>query len=188
MEHPRKGSSARGARRGIFLERGEQRLHDSLGKLGAPSARVGRRLGQVREPDLGYASPREGRLAGEALVEDAAEGIDVALPRRLLSFDQLRCEVVRRAEQLAVRGQARRVGAAREAEVGERCGALAVEQHVRRLDVAVQDAPDVERVEPAPELGRELGCLVDPERPQRLQPQGQRAARVERHRQVGPAL
>ena len=68
MEHPRKGSSARGARRGIFLERGEQRLHDSLGKLGAPSARVvtkgpGCRIGSAKGP------PQRGFGSGFAISE-----------------------------------------------------------------------------------------------------------------------
>ena len=188
MEHPRKGGSARGARGGILLERGEQRLHDSVGKLGAPLARVGRRLGQVGEGDLGNPSSRERRFAREALVEDAAKRVDVALARRLLALDQLRGEVVRRAEQLSVGGEAGRVGAAREAEIGERGGALAVEEHVRRLHVAVQHAAGVQRVEAAAELSRELGGLFDAERPERLQPQCQRAARVERHREIGAAL
>src|SRR2546430_17522122 len=104
MEHPRKGGSARGSRGWILVERGEQRLHDPFGKLGAPLARVGRRLGQVGEADLRNPSSRKRRLAREALVEDAAKRVDVALARRLLALDQLRGEVVRRAEELAVGG------------------------------------------------------------------------------------
>ena len=78
---------------------------------------------------------------------------------------------MRRPEQLAVGGQAGRVRAAREAEVRQRSGPLAVEQDVRGLDVAVQHALPVQRVEAAPELGGELDGVVDPERAGDTQPQ-----------------
>jgi uncharacterized protein (DUF924 family) len=185
MEHPRQGGSTRGARGGILLERGEQRLHDPIGKLGAPLARVGRRLGQVREADLRDAATRERRFAYDAFVEDTAERVDVALARRLLALDQLGREVVRGTEQLAVGGQARRVGAAREPEVREGRDALPIEKDIRRLHVPVQDSARVQRVEPARELGGELGSLIEPERAERAQPVRQRTAGVERHRQIG---
>jgi hypothetical protein len=188
MEHPRKGGSARRARGGILFQRSEERLHDPVGKLGAPLARVGRRLGQVGEADLGDTAARKGRVARERLVEDAAERIHVARAGRLLPLDQFGREVVRRPEELAVGGEASRIRASGKPEVGERCGALTVEEHVRGLDVAVQDAPGVEGVEPTPELGSEVGGLVDPEWPQRPQPQRQRAAGVKRHHQEGAAL
>src|SRR5438093_125101 len=82
---------------------------DDGGELRPQLARIARLFGQVGEADLGEATVAERRPSREALVEDAAEGVDVALPRRLTSFDQLRREVVRGAEDLAVRRQARRV-------------------------------------------------------------------------------
>src|SRR5204862_541648 len=42
--------------------------------------------------------------------------------------------------------------------------------------------------EAAPDLCGELDGLVDPQPPEGPQPQGQRATRVERHREVGAAL
>jgi hypothetical protein len=187
MKHPRKGGSARGACRGILVERGQDRLDEPFGKLGAPLARVGRRLGQMREPDLGDPAAGEGRLAGETLVEDAAERVDVARTRCLLPLDQLGREVVRSAEELALGGEPRRIRAARQAEVGQRGDAVAVEEHVRRLDVAVQHVTPVERVEPAPKLRRELDRLLGREWAERPQPERQRAAGVERHGEIGAA-
>ena len=163
-------------------------MSGALAQLGKGAARVGRRLGQVREADLRGAAAAEGRLSHEALVEDAAEGVDVALPRRLAPFDQLGRQVMRRPEQLAVGGEAGRVGAAREAEICEGRGALAVEEDVRRFDVAMQDPLPVQRVQAAPELGGELHGVVEPERAGRPQPQRQRAARVEGHREVFDAV
>ena len=51
-------------------------------------------------------------------------------------------------------GQLRRVDAAREPEVGEDCAVVA-EQHVRRLDVAVDDPGRVQRVERLRDLRRD---------------------------------
>jgi hypothetical protein len=187
VKHPCKGSSARGARGRILFEGGQERFDQAFGKLGAPLARVGRRLGQVREADLGDSASGERRLARDALVEHAAERVDVARARRFLSLDQLGREVVRGAEQLALGGEPGRVGAPRQAEVGERCDALAVEEDVRRLDVPVQDVARVQGVESAAELRGELDCLLGSERPERAQSERQGAPLVERHREIGAA-
>jgi hypothetical protein len=156
-------------------------VSEPFGQLGAARPWVRRGLGQVREPDLGRAASRERRLSCEALVQHAAERVDVALPGRLPALDQLGREVVRRAEQLALGGEPRRVRPAREPEVGQSCGALAVEQHVRRLDVPVQHPARVKSIEPAAELRREIDGLLHRQRPEQAQPQRERAARVVRH-------
>jgi hypothetical protein len=160
-------------------------LSDALRQQGATRPRIRRRLGQVREPDLGRASPGERRFADQALVEDAPERVDVAGARGLPSLDQLGREVMGRPEQLALRGQPRRVRPAREPEVRERRSALAVEEDVRRLDVPVQDPARVKSVEAAAELGSEIDGLLQRERPEQPQPQRERAAGVVRHREVG---
>jgi hypothetical protein len=136
------------------------------------------------ESDLGHTATREGRIADEALVEDAAQRIDVARRRRPATLDQLGREIVRRSEQLPVVREPGRVGGACEAEVRERSGAVRMEQHVRRLDVAMQDLVLVEDVEPPPELDRERGRLVEAQPPLRAQATGERAARVEGQHQV----
>src|SRR5204862_450287 len=83
------------------------------------------RLGEMGEPDLRRAAARERRRSGEALEEHAPERVDVALPRRLPALDQLWREVVRRAEELALGGQPRRVRAARQPEVRQSRSSLA---------------------------------------------------------------
>ena len=75
----------------------------------------------MREAELRVVAARERRRAGDALVEQAAERVDVARrASRRLALDQLRRQVVRGADELAVARELRRVGAAGEAEVGER--------------------------------------------------------------------
>ena len=90
--------------------------------------------------------------------------------------------------QLALARQLGRVGAAREAEVGERGGAVAVEQDVRRLHVAVHDpAARAARRGPRPSWAARHGRLVERERPCAADARGERAARVERHRRGSPS-
>ena len=158
-------------------------MSETLGKVGPQQPRIGRRLGEMGEPDLRRAAARERRRSGEALEEHAPERVDVALPRRLPALDQLRREVVRRAEELALGGQPRRVRAARQPEVRQSRSSLAVEEHVRGLHVPVQDSALVKGIEPAPELRGEVDGLVDAERPEQAQPESERAAGVVRHRE-----
>ena len=156
-------------------------MSQPLRQIGAPRPRIRGRLGQVREPDLGRAATGERRLADQALVQHATQRVDVALARSLPPLDQLRREVVRRPEQLALGGQPRRVRPAREPEVRQRRGSLAVEEHVGRLHVPVQDTARVKRIQPAPELCGEVDRLVHRQGPEQPQPQRERAARVVRH-------
>ena len=127
----------------------------------------------MREADLGRRAPVERRLADEALVDDAAERVNVALPARLAPFDQLGRQVVRRPEDLPVRGQPGGFGAARNAEVGERRRTGTVEEHVRRLHVAVQDSALVQRIEASAELRREPAGRFRLQMPRRAQERGQ---------------
>ena len=161
-----------------------KRVGDLGGELRPQLARVPRLLGQVGEADLGEAAVAEGRLSCEALVEDAAEGVNVALSRRLVALDQLWREVVRGAEDLAVGGEASRVRCAGEAEIGQR-RSPAVEEHVRRLHVAVEDSLDVERVEPLAELRRKVEHFIHRRALERAQAHGERAPAVVRHDEVG---
>ncbi len=99
-------------------------------------------------------------LAGQHLVEDHAQAVDVAagvdvvrLAARLFGR-----HVGRRAHDLAVRRHRLAVGVALgEAEVGDVRPALAVEEDVRRLDVAVDDAVVVGVLQGVGHLGDELG-------------------------------
>jgi hypothetical protein len=134
----------------------------------------------VRIADLGVAAAGERRRAGDAFVEQAAERVQVAGGRGRAAFDQLRREVVQAANELALARELRRVGAAREPEVGEHSRIVGVEEHVRGLHVTVDHAARVQRVESLPELGGESRRLGDGQR----DPARQRAARIQRHDEV----
>ena len=173
-----------GRRRRILLEGREQPEREGGRQLRTPLPRIGRRLEEVREAELGLTAPGERGLADEALVQHATECVDVARACRFLALDQLRREVLQRADELAVARQLRRVRAAREAEVGERGDAVVVEQHVRRLHVAMDDPAGVQRIETLPELRREVDRRVERESPLGAESVAQRAAAVERHHDV----
>ena len=91
---------------------------------------------------------RKGGLAGEAFVEDAAEGVLVGTAVDRLALDMLGGHVVDRADELARGGQpgdgARLLG---EAEVGQVDVILLGEQDVGRLDVAVDEPAAMSHVE-----------------------------------------
>ena len=84
-EHPRVRRRARRPLRRILGERAEDGGSE-LGRAVRPHlARIRRLLVEVREPDLEHAPPAERRRARQALVDDAAERVDVAArasPRR----------------------------------------------------------------------------------------------------------
>jgi hypothetical protein len=84
----------------------------------------------------------EGRLAGEQLPGEDAEGVDVrAMVGRGIGGRLLRGEVRRGPDDQAAdrqRRTGRRIQRLRDAEVGEK-DVLTTEQHVLRLDVAVDD-------------------------------------------------
>src|SRR5262249_3720114 len=119
-------------------------------------ARVGLSRGPRRQlPHLPESRDRslgpERRAAGEQLVEDGAQAVDVAgggedrVAARLLRGD-----VARRADDRRGRGRARAgVEPLREAEVGDVGPARLVEQDVGRLEVAVQYAALVRVVDGA---------------------------------------
>ena len=119
-----------------------------------------RRLGQHLRDDRLRGRSGERRLAGEHLVEHAAQGVDVgaggdlALAHRLLG-----AHVVRRAERHAGLGHpvpAGLAGGERDAEVGHQ-RAPVVQQDVLRLDVAVDHAVPVGVVERVGHLGARSG-------------------------------
>ena len=109
--------------------------------------------------------------------EDTAERVDVGAPVERPPLDLLGRRVVRGAEERTGARQALRVAPLGEAEVAEeRLLSGLREKHVRRLDVPVDKARRVRRVERAAELPRERQRLSG----------GQRAALAEQRAQARP--
>src|SRR5437667_7071850 len=81
-------------------------------------------------------------LTGEYLVENQAERVDVALLRRRLAFELFGCHVRRRSDET-------RFGTSlfrdRQAEIGDAGPPAAVDHHISRLQIAMDDALLVRR-------------------------------------------
>lgn len=101
---------------------------------------------QVPVEDLERGAAGERRTPGEQLVEEDAGAVDVDGGGLRAALGGLRGHVGRGADELVGAGEPRRVGEAGDAEVGEERVQLAAglaEQHVGRLEVAVDDAVGV---------------------------------------------
>ena len=112
---------------------------------GAQRAQLGRVGAAVQVRDLERRRRDEGPAAGEQLEQRDAEGVEVGGRRRFVAADLLRAHVGWGADGEAGAGQAGvGVERAEQPEVGQLGGAVGGEQHVRRLDVAVNDAGGVQ--------------------------------------------
>ena len=176
LEDARRLAGGRARARGLDLERGLEVVHHLLDRLvalggvlrGRPldhqrdrrrdlraaPLHVGQLLVDVlhRDPDLAVGVERD--VAGQHLVEDDPERVDVgarvgALPHRLLGRD-----VVGRAEHAPGGGDARLLELAGDPEVGDLGPPVGVDQDVLRLDVAVDHAARVGDGEAAGDLDR----------------------------------
>jgi hypothetical protein len=129
-------------------------------------------LHQVLRHDGHGVGAGERRLAGEHLVEHAAERVDVGgrpdlVPRRLLGGHvHRRPDRHARLRELLTGGI---VGRARDAEVGDE-RVLAREEDVLRLDVAVDDPLLVRVVERAADLEGDAERVLDGEHPFAVEP------------------
>jgi hypothetical protein len=133
----------------------ERRRHELVERrvqLGPHVGRSRRRLVQVREDDRQLGVAGEGTFAGEALVEDTAEGVHVRAAVDRSAFDLLGRHVVDRPDEAAIPGEARRRRhVAREAEVADERASLG-DEDVAGLHVPVHEPRLVRRVETAPDL------------------------------------
>ena len=119
---------------------------------------------QLDEPQRVISDERQG--AGEHPEEDHAERIDVARRHGRLSRGLFRRNVGGGTEQRSCLGQrARAESAAGEAEVPELWPVLFVEEDVRRLEVAVDDASRVKVCKPGSKSARDSRSLGGRERP-----------------------
>ena len=118
----------------------------------------------------------EGDLADQHLVEDDAERVDVRARVDPLAHRLLGGDVVGRAEHPAGRRHPVLFELARDPEVGQLRPPLLVDQHVLRLDVAVDHVAGVGDAEPARDLDRVGDRLLRVERADPRDPLLQRLA------------
>src|SRR5262249_30808711 len=138
----------------VFRRLRKRRLEDRVErsrKLGSQVRDGRRRIVEVCEENRQLALAVERRRACEALVEDAAERIDVGPPVDCAALDLLGGHVVDGADETAVARQAAdRRDMARKAEVADVCALTPVgsgNENVAGLDVTVDEARPVRRVE-----------------------------------------
>ena len=125
----------------------------------------------------GLVRARKRNLSGQALEQDAAEGVAIAGCRRRIALDLLRGDVIDRAQELAGARQRGVVGRLDQPEIGEVGVVALTDQDVLRLDVAVDQAGGVRLVERLGDLGK------DPQRAAGIQ-----LARRIRSFSVGPSI
>ena len=152
----------------LLGERAGEHGVELLGKVGTRLRRRRRLLVHVRPEERDVGRPRERRLPGQALVEDAAERVDVRALVERVARDLLGGDVLERADDLAGGGdsreRARALGQPEVAEVAVLATAGLRDEDVRGLDVAVDEALLVRGVERLGDLGEELDRALRLER------------------------
>ena len=142
---------------GILGERFGSHLVDGFGQLGPPGVKGGRRLAGVGEHGRDRPRPLERRLAGQALVEHTAQRVHVGTLVGRLGGNLLRGGVVHGARKVRRgAGACLEIGGAGEPEVGQVAVLVAAflgDEHIRRLDVAVDEPMGVGRIQCLSDLG-----------------------------------
>ena len=149
---------------------------------------LGRRLVEVCEDDRELGVTLVRARPGQALVEDARERVLVGAPVDRAALDLLGRDVVDRADEAAVAGQARdRRDVAGDAEVADE-RALGGDQDVARLDVAMHEAGSVRNVEARGDLLDQRHRALRLERAVLCEQPAQVLTVDQLHRQVEPAV
>ena len=138
---------------------------------------------QRRQPDRGLAGV--GGPAGEHRVQRGGQRVDVGGDGGVGALEDLRGAVHHR-ERGGLRHRVALGGDPGDAEVGQRGLPVGGDEHVLRLDVAVQDPGAVRGLQRARQLAAGVEHLGDGHRAVALDPVGERAAGAELHRQPRP--
>ena len=149
----------------VRVER-EASRHDGLdrdGDVAAHRAQRGRRRGQAGQRRLHVVAAAERRSAGEHLEQEEAERVDVGAGVDRLRLHLLGREVPRGADDRAGSRQVAPALGLRDAEVGDLDGPDVGDEHVRGLDVAMDDAVAVRMVERRGHAACDAHGLIDPE-------------------------
>jgi hypothetical protein len=181
----------RGALLGSLREQPEHHLVERRGNLGAKLRGRHRGGAQVLADDRDRILAREGRLAGEHLVEKGAEGVEIRARTRAAAERLLGGQVRDGAHEGAVAAGTRLAALGeREAEVAETGAAVLPEPHVRGLQVAVDDSAAVRVLERAAHVGcdRERAADLETAILCLLQQRGDVPARHVRRDDVRPPL
>ena len=125
---------------GALGERAGDDQLDAVGDLGAPRLHARHGSAQVLLGDLDERGAAVGRHPREAVVQQRTQRVDVGAPVERASLRLLGRDVVARAQHPARVGQGRGVVDARDAEIGQLGVPIRRQEHVVRLDVAVDDA------------------------------------------------
>jgi hypothetical protein len=178
-----------------------QHAHDRVvepgGHVGAPLLRGDRLFFHVPGQHVEHLAADEGRLAGQGLVGDAAERVDVGPAIERVAAGLLRRHVVRVAEGHAQAGRRRlallldQLGQPEVEQLDERARALAApvgQKDVARAQVAVDVAHRVRLHERLAQLDQHVDGAIDLELALALDHVGQRLALEQLHGQVQPAV
>ena len=156
--------------------------------LGHIGRQLGRGVVDLSHCDRNLRLTREGALAGEALVGDDAERVDVGRGGGSVAACLLGCQVLHRTHDLTGGRQRHLVGNASDAEVGDLDAALGRNEQVARLDVTVHQASVVRGLQRGGGLGHDAEYAISRDPALALDDRGKRFARDELHHDVGRTL
>ena len=173
---------------GRLRHRAPQRQVHARRDVGPELGERARLLTYVREQDRDVGRLRKRLRPRQAFVGDAAECVDVGARVDLAALDLLGRDIVDRAEHRAGCGQAAARGKPLAQPEVAQVRVIAVEQDVRRLDVAVDEPHRVGRLERLGDLEQDRDRVVDSRGSVLVQAMLQVGALDQLHREVEQAV
>ena len=183
--HPPHTADALG---GVLVQHAVHQVGQGIGHVRSSTGKVGNRLGEDGGEHGGKGLAGERRLSGQHLVEHGPKGPDVG-PRVLrFTLARLRAEVENGADDGSRTREPRAGRQVRDAEIGQAGRPVCGQEHVRGLEVAVDDPQAVGAGQGIGHVEGDLDRTCDRQRPLSLQQVQQRPAWNELYHQVVPAL